>query len=83
MIAAFAISYFRFPFRMTTFWLIFISLMLPIEARIIPTYEAVADAAGPIRSLFDAIGLSWLIEASPATGSKRRCAGTSSIPIAG
>ncbi|WP_454857187.1 ABC transporter permease subunit [Rhizobium binxianense] len=59
--AAFAVTYFRFPFRMTTFWLIFISLMLPIEVRIIPTYEAVADSAGPIRDLLSASGISGAI----------------------
>ena len=42
IIAAFAIVYFRFPFRMTAFWLIFITLMLPVEVRILPTYEVVA-----------------------------------------
>ncbi|RMD63786.1 MAG: sn-glycerol-3-phosphate ABC transporter permease UgpE [Alphaproteobacteria bacterium] len=43
IIAAFAIVYFRFPFRMTAFWLIFITLMLPVEVRILPTYKVVAD----------------------------------------
>ena len=43
IIAAFAIVYFRFPFRMTAFWLIFITLMLPVEVRILPTYQVVAD----------------------------------------
>ena len=62
MLAAFAITYFRFPFRMTAFWLIFVSLMLPVEVRIIPTYEAVADAAGPLRWLVGSIGLSGLVE---------------------
>ncbi|WP_025899621.1 sn-glycerol-3-phosphate ABC transporter permease UgpE [Sneathiella glossodoripedis] len=40
--SAFAIVYFRFPFRMGFFWLIFITLMLPVEVRILPTYEVVA-----------------------------------------
>jgi sn-glycerol 3-phosphate transport system permease protein len=62
MLAAFAITYFRFPFRMTAFWLIFVSLMLPVEVRIIPTYEAVADAGGPLRWLVASIGLSGLVE---------------------
>jgi sn-glycerol 3-phosphate transport system permease protein len=62
LIAAFAVTYFRFAFRMTAFWLIFISLMLPVEVRIIPTYEAVADAAGPVRWFASAIGLSGLVE---------------------
>ncbi len=43
IIAAFAIVYFRFPFRMTAFWLIFMTLMLPVEVRILPTYKVVAD----------------------------------------
>jgi sn-glycerol 3-phosphate transport system permease protein len=62
LIAAFAITYFRFPFRMTAFWLIFVSLMLPVEVRIIPTYEAVADAAGPLRWFVGVTGMSSLIE---------------------
>ncbi|MBA3326060.1 MAG: sn-glycerol-3-phosphate ABC transporter permease UgpE [Rhodobacteraceae bacterium] len=41
--SAFAIVYFRFPFRVAAFWLIFITLMLPVEVRIIPTYQVVAD----------------------------------------
>ncbi|MFB9869310.1 sn-glycerol-3-phosphate ABC transporter permease UgpE [Vreelandella sulfidaeris] len=43
IISAFAIVYFRFPFRMLAFWIIFITLMLPVEVRIIPTYAVVAD----------------------------------------
>jgi sn-glycerol 3-phosphate transport system permease protein len=43
LIAAYAIVYFRFPLRMTCFWLIFITLMLPIEVRIVPTYNVVAS----------------------------------------
>ena len=43
IIAAYAIVYFRFPFRMTAFWLIFMTLMLPVEVRIVPTYKVVAD----------------------------------------
>ena len=35
--------FFRFPFRRTAFWLIFITLMLPVEVRIIPTYAVMAD----------------------------------------
>ncbi|EKE71509.1 MULTISPECIES: sn-glycerol-3-phosphate ABC transporter permease UgpE [Oceanibaculum] len=41
--SAFAIVYFRFPFRMLCFWTIFITLMLPVEVRILPTFEVVAD----------------------------------------
>ena len=43
LIAAYAIVYFRFPLRMTCFWLIFVTLMLPVEVRILPTYKVVAD----------------------------------------
>jgi len=43
LLSAFAIVYFRFPFRMAFFWMIFITLMLPVEVRIIPTFQVVAD----------------------------------------
>jgi sn-glycerol 3-phosphate transport system permease protein len=43
ILSAFAIVYFRFPFRMTAFWIIFMTLMLPVEVRILPTYKVVAD----------------------------------------
>lgn len=43
IISAYAIVYFRFPFRMAVFWLIFITLMLPVEVRIYPTYKIAAD----------------------------------------
>ena len=42
LLSAFAIVYFKFPFRMACFWLIFITLMLPVEVRILPTFEVVA-----------------------------------------
>ena len=43
IISAFAIVYFRFPLRNFFFWMIFITLMLPIEVRIIPTFKVAAD----------------------------------------
>jgi sn-glycerol 3-phosphate transport system permease protein len=43
MLSAFAIVYFRFPLRRTFFWLIFVTLMLPVEVRIFPTYKVVSD----------------------------------------
>ena len=43
ILSAYAIVYFRFPFRMLFFWLIFVTLMLPVEVRILPTYEVVAN----------------------------------------
>ena len=43
IISAYAIVFFRFPFRMVFFWLIFITLMLPVEVRILPTYKVMVD----------------------------------------
>ena len=43
LLSAFAIVYFRFRFRMFFFWMIFITLMLPVEVRILSTYEVMAD----------------------------------------
>lgn len=43
LLSAFALVYFRFPFRMAFFWAIFVTLMLPVEVRIGPTYKVVAD----------------------------------------
>ena len=43
LLSAYAIVYFRFPFRMTCFWVIFLTLMLPVEVRILPTYEVIAN----------------------------------------
>ena len=57
LLSAFAITYFRFRFRMVAFWLIFVSLMLPVEVRILPTYEAVANVALPLQWLADLAGI--------------------------
>ena len=43
LLSAFAIVYFRFPLRNFFFWAIFITLMLPVEVRIMPTYKVVSD----------------------------------------
>ena len=43
LLSAFAIVYFRFPLRGLVFWMIFVTLMLPVEVRIAPTYQVVAD----------------------------------------
>jgi sn-glycerol 3-phosphate transport system permease protein len=43
IISAYAVVFFAFPGRMFFFWMIFITLMLPVEVRIIPTYKVVAD----------------------------------------
>jgi sn-glycerol 3-phosphate transport system permease protein len=43
LLSAFAVVYFRFPGRGLVFWMIFITLMLPVEVRILPTYKVVSD----------------------------------------
>jgi sn-glycerol 3-phosphate transport system permease protein len=43
LLSAFAFVYFRFPGRKTFFWVIFLTLMLPIEVRIVPTYQVAAN----------------------------------------
>ncbi|MCT4333374.1 sn-glycerol-3-phosphate ABC transporter permease UgpE [Paracoccus sp. YLB-12] len=42
ILSAFAIVYFRFPLRGLAFWCIFVTLMLPVEVRIVPTFQVVA-----------------------------------------
>ncbi|WP_375597825.1 sn-glycerol-3-phosphate ABC transporter permease UgpE [Devosia sp. Naph2] len=43
LLSAYAIVFFKFPFRLLAFWIIFITLMLPVEVRIIPTFAVVAN----------------------------------------
>ncbi|MFS8038002.1 sn-glycerol-3-phosphate ABC transporter permease UgpE [Xanthobacter sp. AM11] len=43
LLSAFAVCYFRFPLRVAAFWLIFITLMLPVEVRILPTFQVVSN----------------------------------------
>jgi sn-glycerol 3-phosphate transport system permease protein len=43
ILSAFAIVYFRFPLRQFFFWSVFVTLMLPVEVRIIPTFKVAAD----------------------------------------
>lgn len=50
LLSAFAIAFFRFPGRMLAFWTILITLMLPVEVRIIPTYQVIVDL-----NLFDSM----------------------------
>lgn len=61
MASAFAIVYYRLPIRGLAFWLIFCSLMVPVEVRIVPTYEVVANMMLPIQSLLEWTGLHHLI----------------------
>jgi sn-glycerol 3-phosphate transport system permease protein len=43
LLSAFAIVYFRFPFKTIIFWMVFVTLMLPVEVRIVPTYQVISD----------------------------------------
>jgi sn-glycerol 3-phosphate transport system permease protein len=43
ILSAYAVVFFRFPLRMVFFWMIFITLMLPVEVRIIPTFKVMSD----------------------------------------
>jgi sn-glycerol 3-phosphate transport system permease protein len=61
-LSAFAIVFFNFRARMICFWLIFITLMLPLEVRIVPTYSIAANAFLPLQVLLDTLGITWLIE---------------------
>ena len=61
-LSAFSIVYFRYRGRMLMFWLIFITLMLPLEVRIVPTYAVAANALRPFQSILDLTGLTWLVE---------------------
>ena len=63
LLSAFAIVYFRFPFKGICFWLIFITLMLPLEVRIVPTYAIAANALLPFQTILDVFGISWLVNA--------------------
>lgn len=44
VLSAYAIVYFRFPLRSLFFWLIFLTLMLPVEVRIFPTVEVISTS---------------------------------------
>ncbi len=57
LLSAFAIAYFRFRFRQVAFWLVFLSLMLPVEVRIVPTFEAMTDVLMPLRTVVEWLGL--------------------------
>jgi sn-glycerol 3-phosphate transport system permease protein len=57
-LSAFSIVYFSYRLKMLMFWLIFITLMLPLEVRIVPTYAVAADVLRPFQSMVDIAGLS-------------------------
>lgn len=55
-ITAFSIVYFNYRLRILVFWLIFLTLMLPLEVRIVPTYAVAANALSPIQGIIDFVG---------------------------
>lgn len=59
-VTAFAIVFVRFPGRMVVFWLIFVTLMLPLEVRIVPTYAVAANALAPLQAVLEMIGFGFL-----------------------
>ena len=50
------------PAARLIFWLIFITLMLPLEVRIVPTYAVAANVLSPYQTILDITGITWLIE---------------------
>jgi sn-glycerol 3-phosphate transport system permease protein len=62
MLGAFSIVYFDYRFRKVAFAAVFCTLMLPVEVRILPTYEIAANILGPLQWLIDTLHLSQLIE---------------------
>lgn len=61
-ISAFAIVFFNFRGRMIAFWLIFATLMLPLEVRIVPTYAIAANALLPFQAILDTLAITGLVE---------------------
>lgn len=66
-LSAFAIVFFNFKARMVCFWLIFITLMLPLEVRIVPTYAIAANALMPFQAVLDGLGITGLVETVSGT----------------
>jgi len=66
MLGAFSIVYFDYKFRVFAFVSVFCTLMLPVEVRILPTYEMAANVFGPFQSVWDTLNingiLSWFVE---------------------
>jgi sn-glycerol 3-phosphate transport system permease protein len=60
-ITAFTLVFFQFRGRMVIFWAIFITLMLPLEVRIVPTYAVAANALSPFQAILDVTGIAWLL----------------------
>jgi sn-glycerol 3-phosphate transport system permease protein len=63
MLAAFAIVFFQWRAKVVVFWIIFLTLMLPLEVRIVPTYAVAANALAPFQAILDVTGLTTVIAA--------------------
>ena len=61
MIGAFSIVYFDYKFRVVAFASVFCTLMLPVEVRILPTYEMAANVLTPVQALWDFLHLNALM----------------------
>jgi sn-glycerol 3-phosphate transport system permease protein len=61
-ITAYSIVYFGYRGRMLIFWLVFITLMLPLEVRIVPTYAVAANVLSPYQGILDITGVTWLVQ---------------------
>jgi sn-glycerol 3-phosphate transport system permease protein len=66
-LSAFSLVFFRYRGRVMIFWLIFITLMLPLEVRIVPTYAVAANVLSPYQTILDLTGISWLVEQATGT----------------
>jgi len=62
-ITAFGIVFFDHRLKMPIFWLVFITLMLPLEVRIVPTYAVAANAFLPFQTILDTLGITWVVQA--------------------
>jgi sn-glycerol 3-phosphate transport system permease protein len=60
-ITAFSIVFFKYRARMIVFWLIFITLMLPLEVRIVPTYAVAANVLSPFQATLNSLGFSIVL----------------------
>jgi len=61
LFGAFSIVYFDYRFRVVAFATVFCTLMLPVEVRILPTYEMAANIFGPLQSVWNALGLDGIV----------------------
>jgi sn-glycerol 3-phosphate transport system permease protein len=61
-LSAFSIVFFNYRARMVCFWMIFVTLMLPLEVRIVPTYSIAANALLPLQVILDTFGITSLID---------------------